>query len=302
MLVGARARRIRPGTDDKVLTAWNGLAIGALARAAAAFDEPPWYQLAADAADFVLDRMRPKGRLLRTWRADAQGGRAHLLAYADDHAALIAALVDLYQADFEPDWLQHALDLAEQLLDLFWDPDQGGLFYTGRDAEPLISRSKHMVGGAEPAANGLAALALLRLAALCDRPDLANKAEHIVRCYQPLLEQAPRALGAEALAAAWLAGPTAELGLVGAFDSDATVALLDRFRSRYLPFAVIAALPPEPSGAALALLPWMKGRRTAQGRATAWLCQNRACSLPTQDPADLGRQLDEATRPVPPAA
>ena len=300
LLAAFRARRVRPGTDDKVLTAWNAMAIGALARAAAALDEEDWFQAAADAADFLLSRLRPEGRLLRTWRADEQGGRAHLLAYADDHAALIQALVDLYEADFDPRWLTQALGLAQALVDLFWDPEEGGLFYAGRDAEALVSRSKHMMGGAEPAANGVAALAFLRLAALCDRPDLAEKAALIVRCYQPLVERAPRALGAEALAAAWLAGPTAELGIVGPFESPDTVALLDAFRRRFLPFAVVAVLEPEPTPGTRALLPWMEGRRTMAGRSTAWLCQDRACSLPTQDPADLARQLDEATRPVPP--
>ncbi len=295
----ARAARVRPGTDDKVLTAWNALAIGRLARASSAFDEEGWFEAAATAAIFLLEELTVDGRLLRTWK----GGRAHTPAYADDYAFFIQALVDLYQAGLDEAWLVDALRLADQMLDLFWDAEQGGLFYTGRDAEPLITRSKHMLGGAEPSANGVAALALARLALLCDRPDLREKAEQIARCYRPLLEQAPRVLGAEALAAAWLVGPTLELGVVGPsdapFDSEDTLALVEVFRRRYLPFGLLAVLPPDADEQLLALLPWMKGRQGPRPRATAWLCQGSSCQLPTTDAAALGRQLDELLRPDP---
>ncbi|MCK6507562.1 thioredoxin domain-containing protein, partial [Myxococcota bacterium] len=243
-LARARDLRTRPGTDDKVITAWNALAISALARAAAAFDEEPWFEAAATAAAFLLEQVTVDGRLMRTWKASADGGRAHLPAYADDHAFLVQALVDLYQANFDESWLRDANRLCDRMLALFWDDDAGGLFYTGHDAEPLVSRSKHMMGGAEPAANGVAALAMLRLAALSDRPELRDRAELVVRCYRPLLEQAPRALGAEALAAAWLAGPSLEIGLVGPFHRQDTVALLDVVRRRFLPFSVVAVVEP----------------------------------------------------------
>ncbi len=292
LLRQARSRRVRPGLDDKVLTAWNALAISGLARAASAFDQPSWHQAAVEAATFLLGQVTVDGRLMRTWKATAGGGRAHIPGFADDHAFLVAALLDLYAGDFDPRWLRAALDLADRLVDLFWDDADGGLFYTGSDAEPLITRSKHMLGGAVPSANGVAALALARLSTLTGRTDLAEKARAIVSRYRMLLDRAPRALGPEALAAAWLTGPTREIGIVGQRDADDTAALLAELRRRPLPFSVIARVDPDADADTLSLLPWMAERVHGQEQATAYVCEGSACQLPARTPAALARRLN----------
>ncbi|MEC8422694.1 MAG: thioredoxin domain-containing protein, partial [Myxococcota bacterium] len=172
-----RDQRTWPGRDDKVITAWNALMVSALARAGAALDEDRYIEAAERATEFMLQEMVVDGRLQRTWK----DGRAHVPAFADDHAALTIALLDLFDATTDPFWLQEANGLATRTIALFWDDEGGGLFYTGHDAETLVSRSKRMLGGAEPSANGLAALAFARLAVLSGREELGAYADRIVR-------------------------------------------------------------------------------------------------------------------------
>ena len=289
-LLAARAERVPPGTDTKIVTAWNALVISAFARAGAAFGEVGWVARAVDAAEFLIDTVQRDGRLLRSWR-DGRGGA---LGFADDHAFLTNAFVDLYEATLQPVWLERALDLADRTVALFWDDDDGGLFYTGHDAEPLVARSKSLTGGALPSANGVAALAFVRLGTLSGRRDLLDRADRILRSYQLLLTQAARALGPEALAGAWLSGGGQEIGLVGDADAPDVRALAAEVRRRYLPFAVLGRAD---DGGDVALLPWMEHRTGQNGRATAWVCRSFACLAPTADADELGVQLEALQTP-----
>ncbi len=288
-LLAARSTRVRPGRDEKRVTAWNALMISAFARAGAAMGEPAWVDAARRAMQALLRDAVSGGRLLRLGQS-----RRPIPAFLDDHAVTLQALLDLYEADADARWLAEALRLADQMVALFWDQADGGFFYTGSDAEPLITRSKHMLGGAEPSGNGVAALSLLRLEALCGRADLGVLAERVLRSYQPLLQRAPRALGVEAIAGAWRSGSSAEIGVVGEPGDPATEALLSVIRSRYLPFAVVARVSPSQSSAPL---PWMEGRGLLDGRPSAWVCEGGACRLPTTDAGELSSLLDELSRP-----
>ena len=283
----ARARRPQPGTDTKIVTAWNALAISAFARAGAALGLPGYVQTAAGAADFLLSTLVVDGRLLRTWRDDVPGAPG----FADDHAYLLGALIDLYEATFDLRWLREARDLADRMLALFWDEHDGGLYFTGSDAEPLVARSKNLTGGALPSANGMAALGLLRLGTLTGVDLYRARAERIVRSYQVLLGQAARALGPEAIAGDWLARGGVEIGLVG----DDLEPLLAVVRARPLPFGVVAALPGDyPDGTPTPdLLPWMAHRSTVDGQPAAYLCRGHACLAPTSDPAALAASIGD---------
>ena len=298
LLKQARDRRVAPGRDDKIICAWNAMMIGAMARGAFVLDAPKYAEAAGRAADCLLARLRPDGRLLRT------DGATRLLAYADDYALLIDALINLYEATFERRWLTEALALSDQLIALFWDTDEGGFFYTGTDAETLVARSKHLIGGAEPAANEIAALAFCRLEALCGRADLGEKADHIIRAYQLLLDRAPRALSASALAGAWRSGKGQEIAIVGAADDPTVAEFLAVLRSSPHPFRVVACLSPADLAAgAPAELPWLEGRSALDGKATAYLCEHFTCLAPTTDPEVLRQQLTAAkpTKAVGPA-
>ena len=188
-LLEARSRRTRPGLDDQVLLGWNALFVRSLADAAGAFERPDWLDEARQAARFLLDTLRrPDGRLLHTWR----GGTAHGLGYADDYAALLEALLSLAEVD-DVAWLDEARRTADDLLDRFDDPDVGGFFSTGTDAEPLIVRPKEIQDGATPAASSLAAQGLLRLAALTGEDRYAEPARRWLRTLAPVLGEHPSA-------------------------------------------------------------------------------------------------------------
>ncbi|NCG18372.1 MAG: DUF255 domain-containing protein, partial [Rhodobacterales bacterium] len=288
-LLAARSLRIAPDRDDKVVTAWNAMAISALARAGVSLGQPEWVNAAVVAAELLHNQVTVDGRLMRTFK----DGRAHVLAYADDHAHLISACLDVYEATFDQLWLARANKVADALVELFWDGEAGGLFYTGSDADALVTRSKNVSGGAEPSANGAAALAFVRLSKLCGRKDLAKRAEVILKGYQMTLERVPRALGVEALAGHWLGNGGIELGVVGDPEQPATASLITEYRRRYTPFGVVAARRKNDT---YHLLPWMRGKDAKKGP-TAYLCEGRACRAPTLDAAELGAFIDDVLKP-----
>jgi uncharacterized protein YyaL (SSP411 family)/thiol-disulfide isomerase/thioredoxin len=291
-LAAARAERARPGRDDKVIVAWNALVVGALARCGVALGEPGWLAVAIEAADTVLRDCTVNGRLQRTFK----DGRAHTPAFADDHAALGNALLDLFETTGDLRWLDEAERLADVLVALFWDEAEGGVFYTGSDTSALLARSKHALGGAEPSANGLAALLFVRLAKLRGRDDLAGRADRIARSAQGWLERAPRALGVEAIAGAWLAEGGIEIAVIGSPTDSRTRRLLAEIDRRCLPLSVVVrAERPTPK------IPWLEGKDAIGGRPTAYVCESFACQLPVQEPEDLAAQLDALAGAVPAA-
>ncbi|MCB9698903.1 MAG: redoxin domain-containing protein, partial [Alphaproteobacteria bacterium] len=288
----ARDSRPRPARDDKAIVAWNALAISAFARAGRALDDTSLVGVAARCAEVVLAQAVVDGRLHRT----VKGGVARVPAFADDHANLCLALIDVYEATGEARWLVSAQRIADELVRLFWDAETGGLHLSGVDQPAPLHRTLCGIGSAEPGAGGVTSLAFVRLDRLCDRPDLGAVADRLVRQSQTWLQRAPRALGAEALAGAWLAQGGMEVAVVGDPAAEDTRALMAELRRRVLPFAVIA--PPGTD----AELPWLQGKEALGGRATAYVCEGRTCRLPVQDPEAFGRQLDErAAAEAPPS-
>jgi uncharacterized protein YyaL (SSP411 family) len=272
-LFAARENRVRPGLDDKVLTEWNGLMLAALAEAAAATDRRDWLDAAVGTGEFLLRSLRRgDGRWLRSWQAS--GGARHL-AYAADHAALVDAFVRLAEATGQARWIDAARSTADTMLDLFWDDERGGLFTTGSDAERLVARNKDLMDNATPSANSLAAVALLRLAALTGEERYREGAEQILRLAGSLATQHPTAFG-HLLAAVDLAVNGID-EVVVAGDRPDLVAVV---RSRFLPGAVLAWGERYPS-------PLWEGRD--DGR--AYVCRNYACRLPAEDPDALVAQL-----------
>ena len=272
-LFAARERRVRPGLDDKVLTEWNGLMLAALAEAAAATGRRDWLEAAVGTGDFLLRSLRREdGRWLRSWQAD---GGARVVAYAADHAALTDAFVRLAEATGQARWIDAARSTADALLDLFWDDERGGLFTTGSDAERLVARNKDLMDNATPSANSLAAVALLRLAALTGEDRYRERAEGILRLTGSLATQHPTAFG-HLLAAVDLAARGIDEVVVAGERPD----LVEVVHGRYLPGAVLAWGERYPS-------PLWAGRD--DGR--AYVCRSYACRLPAEDPAALAAQL-----------
>jgi uncharacterized protein YyaL (SSP411 family) len=275
-LFAVRGKRVRPGLDDKALTSWNALMIGALAHAAQVLDNPAHAAAAARAADFILTRMRtPDGRLLRTFSTDSE---PKLNAYLEDYAFLADALVTLYEATFEARWITAALDVARVMLDQFWDDAGGGFFYTGREHEALIARTKDAHDNAIPSGNAMAATALLRLAELTGRADLRDRAARTLQLYQGLMASHPMAAGQMLLALDFHLGPTSEIAIVGDPGAEDTKRVLRALRGRFQPNRVVA-LKSATDAEAEKAVPLLAGK-TWQGAVTTYVCENFACQAP----------------------
>ena len=286
-LYEARERRVRPGRDDKVLAAWNGLACRALAEAGRALGRPDYVAAAVRTAEFLLGTMRVDGRLLRT----AKRGQARILGYLEDYAMVAAALLELYEATFERRWLDEARRLADDLLRLFWDDAIEGFYDTGHDAERLIVRPRNLFDNAVPSGSSVAIETLLRLAALIGEGAYEARALQALRPVADLMTRYPSGFGRFLCALDFHLGPRVEVALVvPPRDGDAE-ALAQEVFGRFLPNRVVAGMVAGDAGAA-AGVPLLASREAVGGRATAYVCRNYACDLPATDRATLARQLD----------
>jgi uncharacterized protein YyaL (SSP411 family) len=275
-LFEARSRRIPPGRDEKVLTAWNGLMIGAFAQAAQALDDPSYAATAARAADFLLKTMRAgDGKLLRTWSA---GSAPKLNAYLEDYSYLIDALVSLYEATFEPRWIESALDLARVVLEQFWDESEGGFYFTGRDHEALITRTKDLLDNATPSGNAMAATGLQRLAKLTGNRELEEKAARTLQLSRGLMADRPVGSGQMLLALDFYLGPVQEFAVVGDPAREETKRVLRAIRSQYRLNKVVALKSPS-DDTAERIIPLL-GSKPASGDVCTYVCQDFACQAP----------------------
>jgi uncharacterized protein YyaL (SSP411 family) len=280
-LFAARERRIRPGRDEKILTSWNALMIGGMARAARVFGRPEWLASARAALDFIRgtlwqeEKRSARSRLLATCKDD----RAHLNAYLDDYAFLLAALIELMQTDFQNRDLEFAEDLAEALLQQFYDPALGGFFFTSHDHEKLIHRPKPGYDSATPSGNGVAALALQRLGHITGESRYLDAAERTLQLFYPALAQHPDGYTSlltvleeaiEPPRVVVLRGPAGELQQ-----------WQNALSQRYLPATLILAV----SGEAAGLSPLL-AKPVMPGAVNAWLCQGVTC-LPPVDKLEM---------------
>ena len=285
-LFDARATRIRPGLDDKVLTEWNALMLGTLAEAGAATGRRDILDAARGTGAFLLESLRgPDGRWMRSWQADT--GARHL-GYAADYAALVDAFTHLYEATGEARWVTAAVATADALLDLFWDEQAGGLFTTGHDAERLVTRPKDLLDNATPSANSVAAVALLRLSAITGSDRYEEHALEILRLLGPLAAEHPSAF-AHLLGAADLA----TTGITEIAVSGDRPDLVDAVRTRYLPNAVLAW------GERFASPLW-EGRAEAGAAGCAYVCHRFVCRAPVDAVDALVAELTAQGRHVSP--
>ncbi len=287
-LFAAREERPRPLRDDKVLTAWNGLMIAALARAARALAEPSYAGAAARAGAFVLDNLREDERLLRRFR----GGEARMPAVLEDYAFLAWGLLELHQAQRDPRWLRECITLTDAMLARFTDPQGGALYVTAADAQELPARLKEGYDGALPSGNSVAAYNLVRLARLTGRTEYDDRAQGIFAGLAAQVRRAPAGFTQLLIALDFSLGPSREIVVAGAPQGDDTRRLLSEVDRRLLPNAVLLLKPPGPHGAEIAELAPFTRPHTRRGRATAYVCRDFACREPVTDPEALGGMLD----------
>jgi len=274
-LFEARSQRVRPGLDDKVLTSWNALMIAGMARASRAFGEQAWLASARRALDFLHATHWKDGRLLAT----SKDGRAHLDAYLDDHAYLLAAGLEMLQSEFRVEDLERAREVADALLARFEDATEGGFFFTAHDHEALIHRPKPGPDNATPSGNAVAALELQRLAFVTGDMRYAEAARRTVELFLPSMRRQPSAFGTMLMALAEQIEPPRTVIVRGAeADFSPWRNVLDR---AYRPATVTLYVP-----AAAAGLPDALAKPLAQG-AQAWVCEGATCLAPVTRPDAL---------------
>ena len=286
-----REKRPRPLRDDKILTSWNGLMISALARASQVLEDGRYLEEARQAARFIRSHLydAKSGALHRRYRA----GEARIPGFLDDYAFLIQGLIDLYEASLEEEWLLWSMDLAERMQNSFWDESQAGFFSTTGQDKSVLLRMKDRYDGAEPSPNSVALLNLIRLGNLGGEERLLEKVRHFARAFSGSLAQRPQTMPLMLVALSRAESKPKQIFLAGQREAADTWALLREVHRRHLPHRVVFLADGGRAHKRLASrIEVLDSFRPIGGRATAYICENYVCQLPTSDPKVMGQLLD----------
>ena len=275
-----REKRVKPGRDEKVITAWNGLMMASFAEAGVILDRPDYTDAARQNAEFVITNLRQDGTLLRTWK----DGVAKFNGYLEDYAFLSEGLMTLFETTGEFRWLTKALAFTEQMIAEFWDEEGGAFFFTGKSHENLIVRSKDFFDNATPSGNSVAALLLLKAAVFTDKEKYRNLATALLREIADQVRRYPSGFGYALSAADLLLSTPKEVAIIGSNPNDIQPMLREVWR-RYLPNKVVAA------SYGLDLLPLWEGRTMVDGRPTAYVCEHYVCKQPVTEASELAEIL-----------
>lgn len=283
-LFAARSTRSKPGRDEKVLTAWNGMMLAAFAEAARVLKRSDYLQVAIHNAEFILRELRTAdGRLKRSWKA---GIGARLNGYLEDYSHLIEGLLALYQTTFDERWFAAAREQADSMLVHFVAPD--GIFYdTSDDHETLITRPRDLQDNAAPAGNSMAVHVLLRLAAYTGEAKYRDQAEQGLKRIQSSLAQHPTAFGQWLSAYEFAISDSVEVVIIGEPHDATTTALREAAFERYRPYQVVASAPPGVE----TVIPLVMNRSVVAGKTTAYVCRKMSCLMPVSEPLALSDQL-----------
>ena len=285
-LHASREARVHPARDDKILAAWNGLMVRALADGARAFDDARWRAEAIRHGEFFVRELVRDGRVMRVHKDGVTKGAGFL----EDHAAVALAALALYELTFDARWLARAREMSTAMVTWFWDDGIGGFFDTAHDGEALIARPRELTDNAVPAGSSLAAELLLRLADLTGSEDDRRRGTWVLETLGEALQRYPMAFG-HALGAAELAvhGAT-EIALVGSAGASDFEALVRETASHYLPSLILAGGAPGADEG----VPLLRDRTTISERATAYVCRHYVCAVPVTDARSLGEQLERS--------
>jgi len=287
-----RLSRIPPLTDDKVLTAWNGLMISGMARGSFVLGTDKYIKKARIAADFILKHMRTSGRLLRTFRV----GKAKYTAYLSDYAFLGQGLLDLFEATNEIRWLTEAIALHETLEKHYADTKAGGYFQTAHDAEKLLARDKPDYDGAEPSGNSIIARNLLRLNEYTGNAQYKQRAENIFKWSARTIERRGPAIPAMLSALDMYHSSARQVILVTApNDLNRELALRKTIREQYLPNRMLVVVKHQEVEKLAKQIPYVSKKVARNGQTTAYVCELGVCKKPTSDPKELAALLAAKT-------
>jgi hypothetical protein len=283
----AREKRIRPGLDDKILSDWNGLMIAAMAQGYRVLGDPAYLDSATRAADFVLEHLMSSGRLLHSWREGTVGQPAYL----DGHANMVWACVELFESTFELRWLEAARQLADSMIELFWDTNDGGFHFTGHDQEELIARPKSGHDGATPSGNAVAATWLGRLARWTGEADYARRGRETIAAFGGGIRRAPTGFAQMLLALEADLREGREIVVLGDPTAEATRDALANLWQLHDPTTLVAVLDPQRADLAefVAQVPLAAGKAEAAGKELPlfFACRGSACEAPTNSLDDV---------------
>jgi len=285
MLFAIRKKRVHSLKDDKILISWNGLMIAAFAKGYQVFGNQAYAYAARRAADFILKNLRTfDGRLLRRYRQ----GDAGYPGYLDDYAFFVWGLIELYEATFEVSYLEEAIALNKAMIDIFWDKQGGGLYFTGQGNESLITRSKEVYDGALPSGNSVAALNFLRLGRMTGNIDLEQRADQLLRAFSGQVTDQPMAYTQLLIALDFMVGPSQEIVIAGDPDIKTTQAMVSAFQRKFMPNKVLLLKPQGAEGKRLvALCPFVEKMRPVDHQPTAYMCEQYVCKRPIKGVGQL---------------
>jgi len=279
-LLEERKKRVHPLLDDKILTDWNGLIIAALAKAGSAFKNKDYIAKAEQCWSFIEDQMLTEDdRLKHRYR----NGDVAINGHADDYAFVVWGLLELYQATLKTKYLQYAVSLNQQFIDDFWDDENGGFYFTAESAEELLGRKKEIYDGAMPSGNSIAMMNLLRLGRMTANTGWEQMVDESLKLFANSIEKAPTSFGAALQSIDFLEGHGQEIVIAGSQDDSEFNQFIRPLHDRFLPRAVIIYHDPE-DGIIRDLVPYLSDFGMKDEKPTAYVCQNYACELPTNDP------------------
>ena len=285
-LFNARDKRVRPGRDDKILAAWNGLMLTAFAEAASILGRDDYRAIAERNANFILDSLCKNGRLLRTYK----NGQAKLNGYIEDYAYVAEGLLALYEATFEEQYLHRARELADAMIEHFSDESDAGFFFTSNDHEQLITRMKEFFDNATPSGNSVASLTLLKLSLLTGDDKYQRPAIAVLRMMREAMERFPSAFGYMLGALDFYLSEPKEIAIIGDPSSHEVSNFLEIINSQFIPNKVLA-LAPDSRPADEASIPLLKDKAAVGGKPTVYVCRNYTCLAPAVTDEELAQRL-----------
>jgi uncharacterized protein YyaL (SSP411 family) len=284
----AREERVRPGLDNKVLTAWNGLMLTAFAEAANILGRDDYRAVARRNADFILESLQQGGRLLRTYK----DGKSKLNGYAEDYAYVIEGLLASYEATFDLKYFNEARRLADTLIEQFWDETEEGFFFTSTDHEELITRTKDYFDNAIPSGNSVAALALQKLSLLTADARYQTHALAILRVARQFMSRYPNAFGYMLCALDFYLSEPKEIAITGTKDSHEVRLFIEEIYKHFIPNKVLAAAEPDDLSAVEAIK-LLADKQAIENQPTVYVCRNYTCLAPVTTPQGLAEALGE---------
>ena len=287
-----REKRVHPYKDDKVLTDWNGIAIAAFSKAAAAFGEKRYSDAARGSIEFIMQNLVRDERLLHRYRE----GEAGIMASVDDYAFFIWGLLEYYESVFDEKYLALAISLCRDQFEHFWDEEFAGFFFTADDGEVLISRQKEIYDGALPSGNSVSTLNILKIARLTAAPELEEKAARMAAAFSPQLSRHPASFSMHMNSLDFILGPSFEIVIAGDRNSPETRRFLEVLSGEYLPNKVVILKDAANEEEISRIAPYTRSHSPINGKTTGYVCSNYECRLPTNDPARVLELIGEAKK------